>query len=107
MRAHVSRLPRLGLSFLSGSGKAVPERLQLLAIMYTDLVGYAAQTQQNESLALQALDLHRTLRRPMFRKHGGEESPQGKRRGDAFLVEFRSAATALRCAMDIQKILLD
>ncbi len=75
---------------------------RLAAIMFTDMVGYSGLTQRNEKLALELLDEHRTILRPLFPRYGGREIETA---GDAFFVEFDSALEAARCAIEIQETL--
>jgi len=67
--------------------------------MFTDIVGYSKLSQKDEALALELLDRHCRMMRPLFPKHGGKEI---KTIGDAFLVEFESAVEAVKCAVEIQ-----
>jgi adenylate cyclase len=75
---------------------------RLAAIMFTDMVGYSALAQVNEPLALDVLDRHNRLLRPLFGKYHGREV---KSAGDGFLVEFGSTLDAVQCAVEIQRVL--
>ena len=75
---------------------------RLAAIMFTDIVGYTALSQRNERLALQLLERHRSLMRPVFARHKGREV---KTIGDAFMVQFESALEAVECAVEMQEVI--
>jgi adenylate cyclase len=77
-------------------------RRRLAAIMFTDMVGFTARTQENEARALRMLDTHNQLLRPIFPRYHGTEV---KSIGDSFLVEFESTLEAVTCAVEIQRAL--
>ena len=77
---------------------------EITAIMFTDLVGYSALTQRNEALALELLETHWTLLRPIIEKFGGYEI---KTMGDAFLIEFPSALQSVEAGLAMQATLVD
>jgi TolB-like protein/class 3 adenylate cyclase/Tfp pilus assembly protein PilF len=73
---------------------------RLAAIMFTDMVGYSARVQQDESLAMVLLDEHRRIVRKLIPGFGGREVETA---GDSFLIEFGSALDALHCAIAMQQ----
>lgn len=75
---------------------------RLAAIMFTDMVGFTALAQRDESLAMQLLDEQRSLIRSLLRQHKGREV---ETIGDAFFVEFASSLDAVNCAVAIQSAL--
>ncbi|MGD0396683.1 MAG: adenylate/guanylate cyclase domain-containing protein [Nitrososphaerales archaeon] len=78
--------------------RSVGER-RIGVIMFTDIVGYTLLAQAE---AIVLLEEHRRLLRPAFARYGGREV---KTIGDAFLVEFTSAVSAVRCAIEIQRLM--
>ncbi len=84
-------------------GTGVANR-RLAAVMFTDVAGFTRAAQVDEARALELLERHRQLLRPLFGRHRGTEI---KTMGDGFLVEFDSTLEASRCALDIQKVLAE
>ena len=77
-----------------------PKR-KLAAIMFTDMVGYTALMQEDENLARELIERHRTMMKPVVEKHRGEVLQYV---GDGTFCTFESAIEAVNAAIDIQRI---
>ena len=80
-----------------------PKR-KLAAIMFTDLVGYTALMQKDESRARELIQRHRELMKPLIEKHGGEVIQYV---GDGTFSTFGSAIEAVNCSVEIPRALKD
>ena len=72
---------------------------QLAAIMFTDIVGYTALMQQNETLARQQRDVNKQIFESSLSKHNGKLLQYY---GDGTLSIFNSAANAVQAAIEMQ-----
>ena len=78
-----------------------PKR-KLAAIMFTDMVGYTALMQKDETKARELIELQRSLLKPYVKKHDGEVIQFV---GDGTFCRFESAIEAVNAALEIQKIM--
>jgi class 3 adenylate cyclase/pimeloyl-ACP methyl ester carboxylesterase len=72
---------------------------RLLAIMFTDVVGYSALTERDEAGAVRVRDAHRDLVRTLVAQFDGEVVDAT---GDESLSIFPSALQAVDCALALQ-----
>ncbi len=72
---------------------------QLAAIMFTDIQGYTALMQQNESKAVEFREKHRRIFNSTTEKHNGRILQYF---GDGTLSVFDSAIDAVQCAIEMQ-----
>ena len=79
----------------------MPEKRQLAAIMFTDIVGYTALMGKDENAAYQLLKRNRSVQKPLIEKHGGKWL---KEMGDGVLASFQTISDAVYCAIEIQQI---
>ena len=80
------------------SGKPIRK---LTTIVAADVAGYSRLTASDEEGTINALLMHRReLIEPKVSEHRGRIANTA---GDSFIIEFPSVVEALRCAVDIQK----
>jgi adenylate cyclase len=73
---------------------------RLVAIMFTDIVGYTAMMEKDEHVAVDTIERHRQILENYTKKHQGEILQYY---GDGSLSIFPSAIEAVECAVKIQK----
>ena len=77
---------------------------QLTAILFTDLVGFTEIMRRDERRAMTILFAKRQLLEPIITNHKGKHL---KEMGDGYLISFPSAIEAVRCAIEIQKTIVE
>lgn len=83
-------------------GTHAPTR-KLAAILFSDIVGFTAMMGANEATTLQIMKTNEEIHLKAFAVHGGRIL---KRLGDGILASFDTASGAVRCALDIQRAVL-
>jgi class 3 adenylate cyclase/TolB-like protein len=79
----------------------MPVVRKLVAVVFADVVGYSRLMERDEAGTHQRLrELRETLIDPKIAEHGGRTVHTS---GDGTLIEFPSATSALRCAVEIQR----
>ena len=73
---------------------------KLVAVMYTDIVGYTSITEEDETLAIALNDKHKTQIREKVEAHHGTVYEVI---GDGSLSYFNSASDCVQCAIQLQK----
>lgn len=77
---------------------------KLAAIVFTDIVGYTRQMEENEQRTMELLTKQREIVFPIVKEFGGKVI---KEIGDGLLMMFQSANRAVRFAMAVQNRLKD
>src|SRR5262249_25074054 len=84
---------------IRATAPARDERL-LAAIMFSDIVGFTAMMETDESNALAALEQNTAIHRTALNQFGGRLL---KELGDGVLASFSSVSNAVSCAKEIQR----
>ncbi len=78
----------------------MPEDRRLVAIIFTDIVGYTALMGKDEDKAFDMLKRNHAIHKTLIKQFNGTMI---KEVGDGTLASFSLASDAVRCAMEIQK----
>ena len=86
-----------------GAGNAKVKR-RLAAILAADIAGYSALMGADEEATVRDLKAHQAVVLPMIGEHGGRVIDTA---GDGILAEFASVLGAVKCAVAIQKTMVE
>jgi len=75
---------------------------QLVAVLFTDIIGFTSLMGDDENNALSILAINRNIQKKVIRKHRGKWV---KEMGDGSLVIFYTATEAVQAALEIQAII--
>src|SRR5687768_11811070 len=78
----------------------MPQTRQLVAIMFTDIVGYTALMGEDEHRAFELLKKNRQLQKPLIEQNNGRWI---KELGDGVLASFNTVSDAVTTAIKIQE----
>ena len=79
---------------------AMSQTRQLLAIMFTDIVGYTALMGHDEQKAFTLLTINRSIQKPIIEQFGGSWI---KELGDGVMASFSTVSDAVNAAIKIQE----
>src|SRR5262245_7246340 len=91
------------MTAVHGAGRMspMPVSRKLVAVVMADVVGYSRLMERDEAGTHARLrELREKLLDPKVAEHGGR---MVKTSGDGMLLEFPSATSALRCAVEVQR----
>jgi class 3 adenylate cyclase len=95
---------RLRARCVDGTAKPLRVERRLAAILAADVVGYSRlMTADEEGTHLRLLTYRREIIEPRIREYRGRIV---KNTGDGALVEFGSVVDAVRCALDVQRLIV-
>jgi adenylate cyclase len=95
---------RVRPSCVGGPTKPLRVERRLAAILAADVVGYSRlMTNDEEGTHLRLLTCRREIIEPRIREYRGRIV---KNTGDGALVEFGSVVDAVRCALDVQRLIV-
>ncbi len=77
-----------------------PQNRQLVAILFTDIVGYTAMMQQNEGNAIVVMNQYTRILEKTIGDHQGQILNDY---GDGSLCSFSSVTQAMQCAVEMQR----